>query len=258
MISLENIEYDRELRDLGFEVFYLRKTFSTMDYAKEALTYGGYLKAVIVTEEQIKGRGRKGRKWVSPKGGLWVTIVTPVPQSMLELISMIAGLSVVLTIKELYGLNVKLKWPNDIVYLGFKLGGILIENELHGSKVVSLIGIGLNCNNNSLSIGVPGAISLREILGRKISRIALLKGIIKNLVALLNNYLPHDIIQIYKSHSFTLNRKVKIFNGEKTIEGIAVDITANGKLVVKTYENNFITVEFGEIIEHEGLHYKPG
>jgi len=256
MDSLREIEESKSLRNLGYDIFYLRKTFSTMDFAKEALEFGKYFRAIIVAEEQVRGRGRKGRKWFSPKGGLWVTIVTPIPKDKLELVSIIAGLAVILSLRELYGLNVQLKWPNDIVYLGFKLGGVLVENIIYGNEIVSLIGIGINCNNSSLDLGIGGTISLREILGRSISRKKVLEKVVINLERLLRKYSTPEIVETYKKHCFSLGKKVKVKLNEEIIEGFVCDITNKGGLVIRTSRKDRIIIDHGDVLEHEGVKYK--
>jgi len=258
MDNLREIENSILLRNLGYEAFYLRKTFSTMDFAREALEFGKYFRAVIVAEEQVRGRGRKGRKWVSPRGGLWTTIVTPIPRDKLELTSIIAGLAVTVSLKELYDLNVQLKWPNDIIYLGFKLGGILVENLIYDDEIISLVGIGINCNNSSLDLGVKGTISLREILGRRVSRKEILEKIVVNLERFLREYTAFEIIEAYKRYCFSLGRKVKIKVNEEIIEGIVCDITNKGGLIVRTSRKDEVIVNHGDVIEHEGVKYKLG
>jgi len=258
MDNLKEIENSMLLRNLGYEIFYLRKTFSTMDFAREALEFGKYFRAVIVAEEQVRGRGRKGRKWVSPMGGLWTTITTPTPRDKLELTSIIAGLAVTVSLKELYGLNVQLKWPNDIVYLGFKLGGILVENLVYGNEIISLVGIGINCNNSSLDLGIEGTISLREILGRRVSREEILEKIVVNLERFFKEYTTFEIIETYKRYCFSLGRKVKIKVNEEIVEGIVCDITNKGGLIVRTSGKDKVIVNHGDVIEHEGVKYKLG
>jgi len=258
MDNLREIENNKVLRNLGYELFYLEKTFSTMDFAREALEYGKYLKAIIVAEEQVKGRGRKGRKWISPKGGLWVTIVTPIPKNKLEIANIIAGLAVAMSLNELYGINVQLKWPNDVIYLGFKLGGVLVENIVYGNNVISLIGIGINCNNSSLDIGVKGTISLREILGKPVNREKILEKIIANLENLIRKNTILTIIRMYRKYCYSLGKKVKIKVNNEIIEGFVYDITEKGGLIISSPSKGYIVVDYGDLIEHEGIRYKLG
>ena len=104
---------------------------------------------LIVAEKQTKGRGRHGKKWSSPDlGNIYMTICTQNDLSFAP-ISMLTGLICKdIIVKMNNSLNIKLKWPNDILFKNKKIGGILVEKELFDSKIKTIVGIGINIKLN--------------------------------------------------------------------------------------------------------------
>lgn len=140
------------------DVVMLQEVDSTNRVARELAEAGCPHGVAVLAEKQTAGRGRLGRTWQSRPGkGLCVTIVL---RPELELhdyskIPLIAGVAVSLALNEICGLEVQLKWPNDIYLVGRKCGGILVETSslLEGShRCHALVGIGLNVNDDSTSI----------------------------------------------------------------------------------------------------------
>jgi len=106
---------------------------------------------LILTEEQTKGRGKRGNKWHSEKGGLWFTIiiVNNIEQKILNNIVIIMAVSIVSALKEHTGYEFSVKWPNDIYFCNKKVGGILTEiSAISGQLNYISIGAGININNN--------------------------------------------------------------------------------------------------------------
>jgi len=100
---------------------------------------------LIVAEKQTKGRGRYGKKWLSPGlGNIYMTICTEKDLSFAP-ISLLTGLICINAISQIDNtLDIKLKWPNDILHKNKKIGGILIEKEIFNSKIKTIVGIGIN------------------------------------------------------------------------------------------------------------------
>lgn len=124
---------------------------------------------VLIALEQRAGRGRAGRSWLSPRGGLWLSaLVPPVgPSEQASCLAPVTGLSLAEGLAEGYGLPVQVKWPNDLWLHRRKLGGILIELSSRGARLDPLVvGVGINVNNPLPAEVVPPPISLRQALGR--------------------------------------------------------------------------------------------
>lgn len=137
---------------------------------------------VILSQTQTNGRGRYSRKWFSPKGGLWFSLLLKFPNTgNISILSTVLGVATASAIEKKTLLTVKIKWPNDLIVNFKKIGGILVENKVDSGQIISVIGIGVNLNflkgdlpneiaDNSTTIleechkTVPPEIILAEIL----------------------------------------------------------------------------------------------
>ncbi len=191
---------------------------STQDEARR-LVEAGAVKAgtILVADEQTAGRGRFGRSWLSPRGGLYASFIVGARRE----IAMIAGVAALAGLSEI-GVTASLKWPNDVVVEDGKLGGILVETI--GKR--ALVGIGINVQDAPL----PGAVSLRQ-LGVPLRRGDLVVAIGRSLERLE----PTDALRVYRRRLITLGRAVRIQleNGE-AVEGTACDIDSEGRLLIDT------------------------
>ena len=148
-----------------FNVYYFKKLASTNDKAKKLNE-----NCVVIAEIQTKGRGRFNRRWSSSKGGLWMSIVLKLRIRNPKKITFITSIIVHKVIETIFGLETKIKWPNDIVFNGKKLCGILTETIFKGKHIAKMIiGIGLNVNNELPAELRKKAISLKEIINKKIN-----------------------------------------------------------------------------------------
>ncbi|MBM3295526.1 MAG: biotin--[acetyl-CoA-carboxylase] ligase [Candidatus Aminicenantes bacterium] len=132
---------------MEFRLIRLKACGSTNDEARALARAGAAEGTVVVAEEQTSGRGTKGRSWHSPAGlGLYASLVLRPPSSaVLPLLPLAAGLAAREAVDQEAGLAAGLRWPNDIVFGGKKLGGILCETEFSGTEAVfAVVGLGLN------------------------------------------------------------------------------------------------------------------
>ena len=110
---------------------------------------------VIIAEEQTGGIGRMGRAWVSPAGGIWVTIILQpqIPIDRLFMLTLAASVSVARVVRKMYDIGALIKWPNDIIIGDKKVAGILLELGAEGNKIdYCLVGIGIDANVNLESL----------------------------------------------------------------------------------------------------------
>ena len=145
----------------NYYIISFRKCGSTQEVAKEFIEKGLRDGTVVICEEMSEGRGRKGRKWIAEKGGLWLTLVRSPPSGRgMHLVGLAAGLAVAATIRDLFPqINPCVKWPNDVYLDGKKLAGILTEAQQIGNSLRFLfVGVGVNLNNEA---PLPSSISLR-------------------------------------------------------------------------------------------------
>ena len=166
-------------------IYRFKQTDSTNSAAFRFAGKGARAGSVFVTEYQTKGRGKWGRHWVSPRGKnlLFSLLLRPEVKAMeAPLVTQIACRSVARVLRERCRLHPTLKRPNDVLIDGKKVCGVLVEAKGRTSgKIESLVvGIGLNVNSRAGDL-VPGATSLAEATGKKLSRTRLLKALLTRL-----------------------------------------------------------------------------
>ncbi len=129
--------------------YYFERVSSTMDVLHQLAADGAVRGTAVVAGEQLEGRGSRGRSWHSPPGGLWVSVLCrpPVVEG-LEILSLRAGLAVSEALETLVRGQLQLKWPNDLMLSGRKLGGVLCEARWQGDNLAWIaVGLGVNVRN---------------------------------------------------------------------------------------------------------------
>ncbi|OGX22999.1 MAG: biotin--[acetyl-CoA-carboxylase] ligase, partial [Omnitrophica WOR_2 bacterium RBG_13_44_8] len=190
-------------------------------------------------ETQTKGRGRLGRNWFSPKyKGIYLSLILrpKILPSHTPLLTLMHAVSICEAIRENTGLSCQIKWPNDILIHHKKLGGILTElnAETDLSRFV-VIGIGLNVNNDKKTLAA-GATSLKEQCKGEINRAGLLQEILRRIEA---NYFifqkkgGEPIVEKWRDWNTSLGRRVRVACQKEHIEGQALDIDADGGLLIR-------------------------
>ena len=236
------------LSGIKVPVFVYSEVASTMDVARDLAESGKT--GVVVAERQTRGRGRRGRDWLSPEGGLYFTLIVrpEIPPPKVPLLSLASGVAVARAIKKEYGLEVTLKWPNDVLYVGRKVAGILLEMA-PGKNVPRyvLIGIGVNVNH-PVSSSEPLGVALGEILGKRLSPQELLRVILKELYAILEDFSPEEILSSWKVLSDTLGQRVRVACPEGNFTGIACGVDEEGALILKTEEGRKMRVSVGDCL----------
>ena len=244
------------LEDEGLDIFFecYECLESTNIRAKE-LSESACKDALVVSEEQTKGRGRRGRSFCSPRGcGVYFSVLLrlKLTKESFGLISLAAANAVREGIASVTGINVEIKWINDIFFKNRKVGGIMVEalGEISSEKEVPVvIGIGINCAESSevksldIEAGTLGiATDMRE---------ALIAGITKNIMDLKNGYSREDVIERYKKHCMTLGSNITVYeDAEKRIPAYnakAIDIADTRELVVQTEMGELKLLNSGEV-----------
>ena len=143
---------------------------STSDRGRRLVQEGEALPAIVVADRQVRGRGRRGRRWASDSArGLWFTLVHDSSTWELDVLPLRAGLAVAVAVESVVpSVRIQVKWPNDLLVGGLKLGGVLCE-RVHDAV---LVGIGLNLNHlpGELPAVTPPATSLRLECGHEVDR----------------------------------------------------------------------------------------
>lgn len=233
------------------DIFVFDKVNSTMDVGWEFIRRGAPSWTVIVSNIQSRGRGRLGKKWVSPKGGLWFSIILRIRKILrsLNILSLACGSAVAESIKLLTGINTWVKWPNDVMINDRKIAGILIESEYVDNRLDVVVGCGINVNNVPPKLDKP-ADSIISYLGRPLSRAQLLRMILirlKGLLYILETSGERPIIEYWKKYTGMLGKRVKIMDGNTMYIGRAIDINDDCSLVIEDERRGKINIYSGEL-----------
>jgi len=213
---------------------------------------------LIIAERQSAGKGRLGREWFSPAGGIWLSIIL-YPQlspSYISRITLMTAVAVVQAIKVYTQIESQIKWPNDVLINEKKVCGILTEmsTELDMINWV-VIGIGINVNINIWDFPEDiqkNTTSLKETSGKEISRVKLLQAFLwefEKYYEKLKKKEFSSILKEWKLYSHTLGRKIRVDMGEKIIIGEAVEINEEGVLILKKEDGELIKIISGTILK---------
>ncbi len=237
----------------------LDETGSTNDHAKSLVMSGAEEGLVVVARCQRCGRGRYGRSWCSPPGGLYVTFVIRPRLSveMAPLLGLLVGCAVVAAVERTTGINIRLKWPNDLQVRGRKVGGILSELVVNeGRSPLVLVGLGLNVNTpvGDLPPEIQSlATTLLQESGMTTDLDRLLAAICEDIDLRLSQVDSEKsyrmIIDEWKRVSDTLGRTVRVKLPEGDLVGMAVDIIADGSLVLQVSAGERVTIRYGEVTQ---------
>lgn len=234
-------------RRLGHRILYKDVVDSTQNIAIAIAEKGtGTHGTVVIAEKQRQGRGRLRREWLSPSGGLWMSVILEpdVPTRIVTLLPFIAALSVCHAIRQCTGLDAKLKWPNDVMISGKKVAGILLDISAEAEHVnYSVIGIGINANIDSTSISArfaedaPRITSISDQLGHNVSKLELARTVLENLekrLSDLNDKGAHVILKEWESNADMLGRQVRVLqNGRTVCQGVARSVADDGSLIIQ-------------------------
>ena len=172
---------------VGKRVVCLRSVTSTNDWARAAAERAAYEGTIVIAEKQTHGRGQRGRSWIAPPGACILTsiIFRPTfPPSELFILTALGALAVARAIETVLSVQCSMKWPNDLMIAGRKVGGILTEGAISGNELhFAIVGIGLNVNLDVSTYPeiAATATSLSLETGRTVGRLPLLRQILREL-----------------------------------------------------------------------------
>jgi len=256
-MSSQNSQKPREIHTLlDYKIHYYDEVFSTNDIAKEVAKKSVEDRVVILAETQTRGKGRLERQWISPRGGIWLSIILRPqigPKEALK-ITFITSSAVAKTIQQLFGLKAEVKWPNDVLVNGRKICGILTETETK-ENIVEFVVIGIGINANVDLDAFPRklretATSLKHELGYEVERKTLVNTLLQNFEHRykgLKRGMWNSLLPEWKSLATFLGRKVEVTSFDEAFVGEAWDVDDGGALIVKLENGVLKRVVAGDV-----------
>jgi len=247
------VQYGLRTKTFGKEIKYYESLESTMDTAFAFGLKGASEGTVICAETQKKGKGRMGRKWESPKGkGLYFSVILRPEMRAVEIakLTLFSAVAVCEALRNVSGLDIAIKWPNDLLMGNQKIAGILTELSAEIDQVhFVVIGVGINVNT-SLKRLPDVATSLMAESSRRFSRIEILQEILRSKekwYQLLKSEGFDPILKRWKALSSTLGRRVRLVEMFRRREGVAIDLSENGSLLIKGADGEIFSAISGDV-----------
>ncbi len=230
---------------------------STNEEAKRAYGRGCADGSLFVSDQQTRGKGRRGRSWISPKGQdvFFSFLLKPqnLPPECASMITLIAALAGVRTVESHTEVPCQIKWPNDIVMNGRKVCGILTEMSADMDCIHYLVpGIGFNLNRTQFDESIGDiASSVRQESGKEVNRARFVADFTKEFIKLYEIFLGEQnlasLMDDYNNHLINVNRQVKIIHKEGEVIRTALGINEWGELLVRDDQGEIEKIFSGEV-----------
>lgn len=247
----------REMRTaiIGSELIVLKSVGSTNDYLKQLGNSGCKNGTVAAAREQVGGKGRLGRVWKSVKDEnvMFSVLLRPkMAPSEVSAVTPLTGLAVCKALRELTGLDCRIKWPNDVIVGSKKLVGILTEMSAEFDAVeYIIIGTGINVNQTEFADDIADkATSLRLEAGREFDKNKLLAAVLNQMeeeFVKCNLEFTGESLKEYTELCATVGKTVSFYRGGNKLSGTASGVAKNGELIVMLSDGSEIRINSGEV-----------
>ena len=256
ILSAHELNRHMATRWLGKNFHYYDSIDSTNLEAKRLADGGAPEGTLVVADCQERGRGRLGRVWTSPAGcGLWMSMILKpsFPAAQASMVTLVTAMAVREAIEDTAGLQLQIKWPNDLVVQGKKVCGILTEMSMEEGRISFIVpGIGINVNNNHFPEELcEKAISLFMLTGSKVNRAALAAAVCRSFEKYYEDFLEKGnlsgIKDTYNDHLVNRNQQIVISDGAGSFTCISEGINENGALMVQKEDGTKEAISSGEV-----------
>ena len=241
------ITNELKTKTIGKRVYYFDAIDSTQNFAIEIASNSKENGTVVISQKQTRGRGRLGRKWLSPTGGIWLSIVfhPKFDISMSTLFPIGASVALSNSIEKIFNKKTELKWPNDVTIKGKKVAGMLIDVSIESNKIENLVlGVGINFKVNASQIekslkksdNFYGVTTLVEN-GKDKNPIPFVKSFLyelEKILEILEKGESKKIIKDWTKKSSTIGKNISVSTTDGKIKGKAIKLDNDGALIVKT------------------------
>jgi BirA family biotin operon repressor/biotin-[acetyl-CoA-carboxylase] ligase len=235
------------------------RTGSTNRDLLEASRRGAPAGTVLVADRQSRGRGRRSRHWASPPGGLYASLLLRPEETVLQptLLPLAAGLAAADAIEALSArhgppMRPRVKWPNDLLVEGAKLGGILVESEMQEGRLAAVVGIGINLEplEKTMELDHP-ATSLAEASPGPWRREPLLAALLEALEEALRLWRedPPALRRRWEERSGMMGRPLRVRTLAGPVEGTCLGLAESGALRLRSASGEEVEINSAEGIE---------
>ena len=237
------IKEDLNTKFLGNRIYYFNTIDTTQNFAMNIASKKNEDGSVVISKKQTGGKGRMNRKWKSPVGGIWMSIIIH-PKfdiTYATLVPIATSLAICIAIEKTLKINTKLKWPNDVTVKGEKVAGVLINASMISNQIENMVlGIGINfkINPDELKNSIkktPNFYGVATLVKKNQSMSPLVKQFLyelENVLQLINSGQIKKIINGWTKRSSTIGRNVSIITNEGHISGKAIRIDNEGGLII--------------------------
>ncbi len=236
-------------------VRYYESISSTNDAASDWVGEGAENFSLVLANEQTAGRGRRARRWFTPKDSAlaFTLILRPETANFSSVYTVLGALAVCRAIDEILSIEAQIKWPNDVLINGLKAAGVLAEAIWEGDRLIAvLIGIGVNVTGESIPKGEHLAYPagyLEAFSQDHVDRVNLLSSIVGHAVGLMAVITSPEIVKMWDKHLALKGEIVTIFDvdGKVTHTGQVIGINHQGELMLDTESEGVICLSGGEV-----------
>jgi BirA family biotin operon repressor/biotin-[acetyl-CoA-carboxylase] ligase len=241
----------------GFVLHAFDTVGSTNDEALRLAEAGAAEGHVVFAREQTRGRGRYGRRWQSPPGNLYASVLLRPdrPPGEAAQLSLLAGLALAEAIERFAppGLDLSLKWPNDVLVRGAKTAGVLLESGTgpDGKSTWVIVGSGVNIAHCPADVPYPATALRREGLPAEFGPLDLLEAYLERLAAWLARWRADDWADIrtaWRARSYGLGRDIRLRLAKEELSGRFVDLTCSGSLLLEQADGVRREIAAGDVL----------
>ncbi|MBE6498441.1 MAG: biotin--[acetyl-CoA-carboxylase] ligase [Methanobrevibacter sp.] len=257
-IKADEISKDLQTEYIGKDLYIFNEVSSTNTLAKFLSMNGAENGTVIISEKQTKAKGRSGKSWESPLGGVWLSIIINpiVDYSKLPLITLATGVAVAKTMERIGVENSEIKWPNDIMINGKKVCGILTEAVTKFNTIESvIIGVGIDANLNVTDFPEElqeGTTTLKEELKKEGNENLLIKIFLEEFEKINELFIAKEyeaILKEWRKRSYSIGKIVEVREPFNTYyDAYVLGISKEGALIVEKIDGTLEKVISGECI----------
>ena len=228
---------------LGKRVYYFDTIDTTQNFAMKIASKSNENGTVVISKKQTGGRGRMKRKWKSPAGGIWMSIILhpKFDVSYATLVPIATSLALCIAIEKILKIKPELKWPNDVTLKGKKIAGILIDTSIVSNEIENMVlGIGINFKIKPRELAntikkTPNFYGVATLVKKNENALPLVQQFLyelENIFQLINSGHIKKIKNGWTKRSSTIGRSVSIITNEGNLNGKAVKIDSDGALII--------------------------